>query len=157
MTFAWLLHKSRMTKCYRERHNRLLMASLLLFSPVNSSPSSCALNPLLSTPPSPLRRHFCTAARTRRRFRRRPPVGDGMASPSAAPLPPPLRRKEGVGGGFEGYDDEEAALQPLEPDSAEVETPSSGRMMGGSVGFSWADLTCLLVFDRPPYHDFRFP
>ncbi|XP_065047357.1 folate-biopterin transporter 1, chloroplastic-like isoform X2 [Musa acuminata AAA Group] len=121
-----------MTKCYRERHNRLLMASLLLFSPVNSSPSSCALNPLLSTPPSPLRRHFCTAARTRRRFRRRPPVGDGMASPSAAPLPPPPRRKEGVGGGFEGYDEEEAALQPLEPDSAEVETPSSGRMMGTS-------------------------
>ncbi|CAL9061025.1 unnamed protein product [Musa banksii] len=122
-----------MTKCYRERHHRLPMASLLLFSPVNSSPSSCALNPrLLSTPPSPLRRHFCTAARTRRRFRRRPPVGDGMASPSAAPLPPPLRRKEGVGGGFEGYDDEEAALQPLEPDSAEVETPSSGRMMGTS-------------------------
>ncbi|XP_064972595.1 folate-biopterin transporter 1, chloroplastic isoform X2 [Musa acuminata AAA Group] len=119
-----------MTKCYRERHHRLLMASLLLFSPVNSSPSSCALNPLLSTLPSPLRRHFCTAARTRRRFRRRPPVGDGMASPSAAPLPPPPRRKEGVGGGFEGYDDEEAALQPLEPDSAEVETPSSGRMMG---------------------------
>ncbi|CAL9195231.1 unnamed protein product [Musa hybrid cultivar] len=121
-----------MTKCYRERHHRLLMASLLLFSPVNSSPSPCALNPLLSTPPSPLRRHFCAAARTRRRFRRRPPVGDGMASPSAAPLPPPPRRKEGVGGGFEGYDDEEAALQPLEPDSAEVETPSSGRMMGTS-------------------------
>ncbi|RWW55565.1 hypothetical protein BHE74_00037791 [Ensete ventricosum] len=108
------------------------MASLLLSSLVNSS-SCCALNPrLLSTPPSPLRRHFCTAARTRRRFRRRPPVGDGMASPSAASLPPPLRRMDDVGGRSEGYDEEEAALQPLEPDIAEVEAPSFGPMMGGA-------------------------
>ncbi|KAJ8470830.1 hypothetical protein OPV22_025173 [Ensete ventricosum] len=108
------------------------MASLLLSSLVNSS-SCCALNPrLLSTPPSPLRRHFCTAARTRRRFRRRPPVGDGMASPSAASLPPPLRRMDDVGGRSEGYDEEEAALQPLEPDIAEVEAPSFGPMMGTS-------------------------
>ncbi|CAL9104651.1 unnamed protein product [Musa textilis] len=108
------------------------MASLHILSPVNAS-SSCALNPrLLCTPPRPLRRHVCTAARTSRRFRRRPPVGDGMASPSAAPLLPPLRRKDRGGGGFEGYDEEEVALQPLEPDSAEDETPSSGPMMGTS-------------------------
>ncbi|XP_042398526.1 folate-biopterin transporter 1, chloroplastic-like isoform X1 [Zingiber officinale] len=101
------------------------MACSLLLNSAN-----CALNPLsLSLPRrhfSVARRRVAAAQRTRRRSRRRSPEGYGMASTSAAPTTSPLRRKD-AGGGFKGYEDEEAALRPLEPDRAEVETSSSDR------------------------------
>ncbi|XP_042398528.1 folate-biopterin transporter 1, chloroplastic-like isoform X1 [Zingiber officinale] len=101
------------------------MACSLLLNPAN-----WALNPLsLSLPRrhfSVARRRVAAAQRTRRRSRRRSPEGYGMASTSAAPTTSPLRRKD-AGGGFKGYEDEEAALRPLEPDRAEVETSSSDR------------------------------
>ncbi|KAG6497334.1 hypothetical protein ZIOFF_045233 [Zingiber officinale] len=104
--------------------NRGMACSLLLNS------ANCALNPLsLSLPRrhfSVARRRVAAAQRTRRRSRRRSPEGYGMASTSAAPTTSPLRRKD-AGGGFKGYEDEEAALRPLEPDRAEVETSSSDR------------------------------
>lgn len=98
------------------------------------NPGKCALNPLflslsLSLPRRPFsaaRRRVVAAQRIRRRARRRSPEGDGMASTSAASTTSPLRRKD-AGGGFKGYEDEEAALRPLEPDRAEIEMPSSDR------------------------------
>ncbi|WOL08913.1 folate-biopterin transporter 1, chloroplastic-like isoform X1 [Canna indica] len=114
-----------------------MASSSVILNPVNSA--FCAINPLFrfapaspSPPPRPFsvaRRLLPVAVRIRRRPRRRRSVGDGMASPSAAPPPTPLRRKDG-GGGFDGYDDEEAALRPVEPHRAEIETPPSDRGIG---------------------------
>ncbi|XP_074581345.1 folate-biopterin transporter 1, chloroplastic [Curcuma longa] len=101
------------------------MACSLLLNTAN-----CAPNPLsLSLPRRPLsvaRRRVAAAQRTRRRSRRRSSEDDGMASASAAPTTSPLRRKD-AGGGFKGYEDEEAGLRPLEPDRVEIETSSSDR------------------------------